>query len=559
MNNFFRIFIILAIFQNKVQLTYSDELFLNVSETRYSLPVIPLAENDIVNPDRGFCRWNGNEMAPFPVIDRYARYNWTVFETSEGVYNFSTLYNEAAAAYNDPDGRGTFGLAFRCVVQGTDHAYPAYMDAKMNSWYSNNKKCWVPDWNSPYFLERHDSLVANLGRAFNKDPRIGYVEIRTYGNWGEWHMSGGFENPPAPLTAITPATIHHIIDVFVKAFPDKQLIMMSDNMVGLEYAMSKTGLKYPIGWRRDSWCNSWFRNVSVTSSTSWPLAKDRWKTAPVIVEGYGNTGMTYTLGQQQVIDYHISSIGNGNFGTGLTWNTMTAEARDAMLNSAKTSGYRYILRDVTTSSALIPGQPVRFVANWSNVGVAPAYRNWQVKFRLVHPTTGSLIWETTSKLNLKLLLPTYNFSTMVDTPFTIDETFNLPKDINFGTYSLEVLIADAENYFSPLKLANQNRKSSGAYPIGNIVVDTLNAIKKETALPAIVFQSFSNQKISLNVHVADNYAITLHDTIGKNIFSIQEFLAEGLNSIQTPACPDGFYLLNIASRGISKSIKLVKK
>ena len=120
MNYTFRFLFLLLFFQLRGLLVYSSELSTNASDTKYTLPVIPLIDNDITNPDRGFYRWNGNEMAPFPSIDRYARYNWTVFETSEGVYNFSSLYNEAAAAYADPDGRGTFGLAFRCVVEGVD-------------------------------------------------------------------------------------------------------------------------------------------------------------------------------------------------------------------------------------------------------------------------------------------------------------------------------------------------------------------------------------------------------------------------------------------------------
>jgi hypothetical protein len=547
----------LLFFQLKAFFIFGSELTSSASDIKYTLPVIPLIDNDITNPDRGFYRWNGNEMAPYPSIDRYARYNWTVFETSEGVYNFSSLYNEAAAAYADPDGRGTFGLAFRCVVEGVDHAYPAYLDTKMTSWYSNNKKCWMPDWNNAYFIARHDSLVANLGRAFNKDPRIGFVEIRTYGNWGEWHLSG-FETPPSPLAGITTATIQHIIDVFVKAFPDKQLIMMSDNVGGLQYAMSKTGLKYPIGWRRDSWCNSGFNNVSSSSSPAWPLAKDRWKTAPVIIEGYGNTGMTYSLGLQQVIDYHISGIGNGNFGSNLSWSTMTTDAQITMINSSKTAGYRYILRDVTTPTLFVPGQSVRFVANWSNVGVAPTYRNWAVKYRIVHPTTSALIWETTSKLNLRTLLPTYNFSTSVDTPFTVDETFTLPQNIALGTYSFEVLITDIDNYYSPLKLANQNRKSTGAYPIGNVVVDAQNAVKNISELKGVSLQSFSGKILKLNIQTADNYSISIVDTIGKCIFQSQRFLNEGQNIIETTNCNSGIYILNLKSNSKSKSFKIIK-
>ena len=60
--------------------------------------------------------------------------------------------------------------------------------------------------------------------------------------------------------------------------------------------MSITGLTYPIVWRRDSWCNPVF--PALKSSAAWPKASTRWKTAPVIVEGYGSsgTGMNFTTG-----------------------------------------------------------------------------------------------------------------------------------------------------------------------------------------------------------------------------------------------------------------------
>ena len=91
------------------------------------------------------------------------------------------------------------------MVQGSDKAYPEYLDSKMNSWYSSKKNCTVPDWNNAYLLERLDSLVAALGRTFNKDERIGYFEIRSYGNWGKWHL-GNFE-PLIPPFNLTPVLI----------------------------------------------------------------------------------------------------------------------------------------------------------------------------------------------------------------------------------------------------------------------------------------------------------------------------------------------------------------
>ena len=154
------------------------------------------------NPWVGLYRWINREHVSVPTMDSYNRFFWSAVETSPGVYDFSKLKAEAQSTSTDPDGKGTYGFGIRCMDMNTDRAYPAYLDPKMNSWYSDIKKCWVPDWNNEYFLTRLDSVVATLGREFNKDSRIGFVEIRSYGNWGEWHMSG-YENPVAPVVKIT--------------------------------------------------------------------------------------------------------------------------------------------------------------------------------------------------------------------------------------------------------------------------------------------------------------------------------------------------------------------
>ena len=422
----------------------------------------PISDEEVVNPDRGFFRWNGNESAPVASKDHYQRYNWSVFEKSEGEYDFSILKAEAEKAKLDPDGIGTFSFGVRCVVQGINHAYPVYLDSKMGSWYSTSKKCWVPDWNNTYFLERLDSLVAALGHCFNKDPRIGYVEIRSYGNWGEWHL-GNFEKPITPIEEISTSTIHHLVDAYVKAFPDKQLILIN-NLIALDYAISIPGLKYPIGWRADNWSHLGFRKFE--TSTLWSKAVDRWKVAPVIVEAYGNNKNNFSLSLQQIIDYHISSIGNGNIGD---WTSLSNGARDTMLLCAKTSGYRNVLRSVCFPSKALAGQSIRFQAEWSNLGVAPAYRDWNVTYRICN-SNGVLLWSIPSKLDLRKLLPSYDFITKNETPIVVEDEFLIPASTPSGNYLLEMMVSDPTLYFSPLQIAIQGRKPNGAYIIGDIEV-----------------------------------------------------------------------------------------
>ena len=440
--------------------------------TTFTPTVIDISASEILNPSRGFFRWNGEEVAPYPSIDRYKRYKWNDIETSQGVYNFSALDAEAAAAASDPNGKGKFSFGIRCVVEGSTRSYPTYLDGLMTSWYSTAKSCWVPDWNDVDFLTRLAALMDTLGARYNYDPRIGYIEIRTYGNWGEWHMTGFETTPPtrpASVQNITNSSVYSIIDSHVNAFPNKQIIMMTDNNIGLTYALSKTGLNHPIGWRRDSWCYDPTFSI-IKSQSSWTTGggSTRWQTAPVVLEGYGGTKMKSNIGYQEVIDYHGSAIGNGNFNT--TWSSMTQGCKDTMLFCAKTSGYRYIIRSVTFPTAIIPGQNATFITGWSNVGVAPLYEDRDVTYRISNISTGAIVWSGKSTIILRGFLPTYNYSTQVDTPVTINDSFSIPTGIVQGTYNLDVLVSDPIGYSNPLNLAITGQKTDGAYSLGTIEI-----------------------------------------------------------------------------------------
>jgi hypothetical protein len=418
------------------------------------------APDQLKNPGTGFFKWNGQEIAPVKGLDVYARFNWALIEKTQGVYDFSTITRGANEASTNPAGKGTFGFAFRAVVEGTARAYPAYLEGNMSAWYSNNKKCWVPDWNSPFFLQRMEALVNALGKQFDLDPRIGYVEIRTYGNWGEWHLFG-FEAPPAPLTPITNSTIRRMIDAFVKAFPNKQIIMMSDNSDGLDYAMSLTNLKYPIGWRRDSWCNR--QMDAIKRSVAWTRAQNRWMSAPVIVEAYGNTGMNSSLAVSQMWDYHISSIANGNFG--VDWANLTSSAQSAYMASATSAGYRYVMQSVRYTNIAKAGSNVAVTSVWSNRGSAPTYYLWRPTIRILDGITRKVLISTQSTVDFRKLRN--------NTPVTVLDSVSLGS-LPLGTYLIDFVVT--HEYHWPMYLAIQGRGADGAYPIGSLQVVSYDCI-----------------------------------------------------------------------------------
>jgi uncharacterized protein YjdB len=508
---------------------------------------------EVVNPGRGFYRWQWQELIKVPSIDWYERYDWAVLEsaTETGKYDFNFINVLANNAKNDTDGKGKCGFGIRCVVEKTDLAYPSYLNKNMNSWYSTARKCSVPDWNSPYFLERHDSLIANLGRQFNNDERIGYIEIRTYGNWGEWHLTG-FETPVLPLMNIQQASVYRIIDAYVKAFPNKQLIMMSDHAVGIEYALSIKGLKYPIGWRRDSWCNTQFRTINSYNSLE---LNNRWQTAPVIIESYNEAGVTPKLGMQQIIDYHVSAVGNGNFGNPLT---MTNGAKDSILQSARISGFRNILRSISYSPVFTPGQSVRVNAEWSNVGVAPTYDNWMINYRLFDKVKNDTIKQWTSKLDLKTLLPTYSFSTQIDVPLIVCDTLDIPSTLPAGNYDLEVLISDADKYFLPLKLANDGRNANGAYVIGAVTVSGSTALHQLQSSDSFSVLRVSSSQVQLDIHQSGVYTIEIFTVEGQNLLSKSNLkFDQGIHSIDMKLPLKGIYIVKVMTDNQQKVVRFV--
>ena len=543
-------------------ITWGFSLTLSAQTIKFSPTVIDISGNEIINPGRGFFRWNGEEEAPYKSIDRYQRYRWSDIETSKGVYNFSVLEAEAEKARTDPDGKGTFSFGVRCLVEGTDRSYPSYLDSYMTSWYSPLKSCWVPDWNDTDFLVRVDSLMANLGRKFNNDPRIGYIEIRTYGNWGEWHMSDFETGPPtrpSTITDITQTSINSIINSHVKAFPDKQIIMMTDNNKGLNYAMNLTGLKYPIGWRRDSWCyDPTFSIIKTRSAWTSGGASTRWQTAPVIIEGYQGPKMNYASGLPEVIEYHISAIGNGNIND---WTTMRKTAQDSILLCVKTAGYRNILRSLTYPDTILPGQTALFKAEWSNVGVAPVYRDWEIKYRIYNSTSGAIIWEGISKLNLRTLLPTLNRTTLIDTPVFVDDSFNIPRGLAAGNYSLEVIIIDPTTYYNPLKLAILGQKSNGAYSLGTIRISTTTGIEtKENSEQEISIHSVLRSGVNLNISKAGLYSIKIYSTDGKCLLSSNNInLNQGIQTFETKNLSKGVYILNVFTENKSKTLRFIQQ
>jgi hypothetical protein len=404
--------------------------------------IIPFSDPEIVNPLRGYHRWYRNRSVP--TMDHYNRFSWVQLERGPGQYDFSIIEEQMEEAR-----KAGAKFAFRVDALNeylTEVGVPDYVRQRVPGYFSDkintgatNKRMWVPDWNNPYFIARFRALVQALGRRYNGDPRLSYYDMGMYGRWGEWHtwqlkLEG------------TPATKRKFIDIQLAAFDRTRILMNSGGgeVDAFVYCLKQSPL---IGVRCDSldMPGDWFSKQFTNYPKKLAVMKDRWKTAPFIVE-------CETEDITKVERWHLASISDFSWG----------KPKDQrFVDIGKRTGYRYELNSVRFPSRWTQGTPVTLEARWSNVGVTPLYERFDVVYELWPEKGERKVWSAKSQLDLTKFLPTQAPQKKVD---------RLRPTVPPGRYRLTVAVLDPTGYRKPLALAIRGRNPQGRYPLGIVEV-----------------------------------------------------------------------------------------
>ncbi len=423
------------------------------------LPQSLSTQDEVANPWQGAYNWYSNQAIPdWPYTDSYVRYDWKEIEPTQGHYDFSSIDKELVQAQVH---HGTFG--FRIMPAGVDNiAVPNYLVAMMphGRWLTNTasgKRAYEPDWNDPHYIARAQALVAALGQRYNNDPRLGWIDMFPYGDWGEWHTYG------FPDTIIAPMSLTNqrkLIDANITAFSHKRIMMLTASPDALTYALSRSTR---VGIRVDCLGTSQMGGASYNLQKV-PLAQERWRTAPFIVETCTNADFQTAL--YQVKTYHIAMIGDGNF----SYTPYSRVQQQYMKQTFATSGYRFVLNSVTVPSRIATNIPFLVTTAWSNINVTPAYTPWNIMLRLAD-SRGNIVWQGKSRLDLQRLVPTKNSIIPINTPIEFAERFMLSRTLATGTYTLSIQVVDPTHYYEPLHLAIQGRANDGSYALGKVSIE----------------------------------------------------------------------------------------
>ncbi len=162
---------------------------------------------------------------------------WSKLNPAKGVYDWTELEKllNGLAEHN-------MGYALRVLpyspsfVKGDDTPEEEYDWTPSFVYESGAKKVtatvqWngfhatAPVWDDSVYLYYAKEFAKALAEKYDGDPRIEYIDIRTFGEWGEWHAShlDGSEMPSDSIEM-------DLLDYYASVFKKTQLVLPSSGM-----------------------------------------------------------------------------------------------------------------------------------------------------------------------------------------------------------------------------------------------------------------------------------------------------------------------------------------
>jgi len=447
-----------------------------VVQVTFEPPAVPASDPELSDPMRGQYEWLG--VAPYPSgwpdVDAYERWNWAQLEPSEGNYQWS-LIDDALTAAKARGGR--FGMRVMALCQGCgDHTYmgaqtsiPDDMAAQVNPLIGaapgDATKYVIPDWNSDAYFTRLTALLTAIANRYGSDPHFAWMDVSSYGNWGEMHLypfpQTGGPYDTSTQKPITDANAQRLVNLNTTLFSNKLLVVNCEQQAALATAVAS--VKPVVGLRVDCLGSDGLAGGG-TAIAAVAGAVDRWQTAPFITEwcqtNLGTSGMDlFVQGEAQVRQYHVSMLSSGNFTSTPTSATETTAFRQANVES----GYR--LRPASVTVSFDPRHPATLAwnASWVNDNVAPTYLAWNVVVGL----RGASTIEGALDVDLRKVLP--------GTALADAEAITLPSSLAAGSYDVYLRVVDAQGVSVPMQLAIPGRDASGNYVLGKLVVAASSA------------------------------------------------------------------------------------
>ncbi len=229
--------------------------------------LIPFRDDKTIlkNPHKGwYYHYYDNNITKyfdFPNIDEvlekipglnhlYLRFGWSYLEPEEGVYDWH-LIDELMAKWAPKGIKASFRIT--CKETGGDDerqvfATPKWVFEKCGAkgrFVGENKKTWLPDYGDPIFLEKLENFLRKLAERYDDAPWLEFVDVGSYGSWGEGHnFFSGEEDWPKEV-------VRKHADLHKKYFKHTP-VMINDDHVGNRFDMTEEEKRVEMAYYADA-------------------------------------------------------------------------------------------------------------------------------------------------------------------------------------------------------------------------------------------------------------------------------------------------------------------
>jgi hypothetical protein len=408
-------------------------------------------DSAFANPGQG---WMSSR---FPSTIRYVRLNWADIEPERGKYDWSPFDN----AIKSGKEKG-IKISIR-IMTCNAHSRGYYSSPKWLFDEGCKGKEYLrggddptsggeripriePDYSDPLFLSRHAEFLKALGQRYNGSTDVEFLDIGSYGIWGEWHTPN-----PSPVEVRK-----KIVDMYVQAFPNTPLVFMSDDAEVLPYALDRG-----TGMRRDGVGSRWHEQTWIGTGKYKGITAmaDAWKQAPIVFEWFGDykyllqRGWSFDSAVNFMLNNHVTVI-NDNVGE------VPDNKMPQLYKLAKYAGARFVLNELKHEKSIKAGSRTTLNMRWSNTGVGKLYHPYVLRFFFID-SEGKIAFTSDAGCDLTKWLPGEQ---------NIYETVQVPSSIKKGKYKLAIAMVDKTARRLPFRLAINIPEKEGRCQVSEIII-----------------------------------------------------------------------------------------
>ncbi len=460
----------------------------------------------LINPHKGFYHHyldnrlthylpqSDSEIEQIPGMDHiYLRLAWSYLEPQEGQFNWKLIDDLI-----DKWVKKGYGISLRisCKELQTEFSpelvkktpYTARQLAKFQSfatpeWVKNagaNGKLlsrirnpipiWEPDYDDPIFLEKLENFITEFAKRYDGKPWLRYVDIGSYGSWGEGHNW-----PVTNIEDNTEVRIKHI-NVYLRHFTKTQLVITDDFVYKSKDGYDKL-LQYivenGITFRDDSILVKYYVDKNRTTySVSHPQFYQRvYQNRPVVLELQHYSAIKRDKnwlgknGEQRGANILRGALQTtkttylGYHGDAQEWFSENPSLTKELANRV---GYWYFPIYISYNPQVSRNNRETIRLLWVNRGVAPAYHPYNLVLRLENSSNSA-----------EQTYHTENTTWLSGEKVLQQEQFTIHQSLPPGTYNVKIkLIYKPDNRDVLLGLSNSLKDKSNFYTVGKVIINS---------------------------------------------------------------------------------------